>query len=400
MLLYLYLNCLKVLSFLFFQFNDYNSNQCKRDGYDKFLKITSQDAKQVALRSVLDTSEMRSNIIATINNATSSVMTAQTFNDVDQCIRTVGYTLKTNLKHTIGNLIDKVKPLAKNFLDTAENLKKIYQKGSQSTYKMLSSILISEITIPTLAIDTLKLISPEFDVDKLIDNILKTTSSRISLKKKKANAHTKLTNLSKYMDLAISNIDCFILSTMSTIGTGADVLKSLRTGRMIMTDKHPRAKELRNAMGIIKSGKKITDNINFTPLTSNDIAVDEDDDEEDPDQVEKNNEEFFKTIPNLEHNASILKEATNRKQTLGVISVYSNKQIKYKEVNDTLELKKFVMEETKKYRFKPKEEQPKFLKVNSKKVIDTMVEDVKRKAEKNGMSRKEMVDEIIKSLSS
>lgn len=343
---------------------------------------------------------MRSNMIATINNATMCVKTAQTFNDVDQCIRTVGYTLKTNLKHTVGNLVGKVIPLAKKIMTTAENLKELYQNGPPSTYKILTSVLMSEPTVPTLAKDTLKLISPEFDVDKLIDIILKTTSSTISLKKKKANAHTKFTNLSKHMDLAISNIDCFILSTMSTIGTGADLLKSLKSGRMVITDKHPRAKALRDAMGIIKSGKNIRDNVNFSPLTSNDIAADGDGDEKDPDQVGEKNEEFLRTIPNLDNNAPILKKATNKKQTLGVIAVYPNNQIEYKEMNDTLELKKFITEETRKYRFKSKEEQPKFLKVNSKKAIDPIVKEVKRKAERNGMSRKEMVDELIKNLSS
>ncbi|XP_029344032.1 putative uncharacterized protein DDB_G0282133 isoform X2 [Acyrthosiphon pisum] len=387
-----------------FLFKEYNSDQCKRDAYDRFKKVTSQDAKQIAYRSVLDTSEMRSNMLATIKNAIANVKVSKTLNDVDQSLRTVSYSLKTGLKQTVSDLVTKVIPLAKDFLKTADNLKELYKNGPQSTHKMLCNILENESTVPDSAKDVLKLISPKFDVDKLINNIFEKPFNTKSLKEKKVKAQRKLISLSKHMDTAISNIDCFVLSAMSAVGIGADTLKLLKSGRVIMSDKHPRSKALRDAVGIIKSGKKIRNNdVGFTPtLTPSDgfNESDEDDDDEDPDQVAQKNEEFLKTVPDLDDNIPIPKKVPNKRQSLGVIVVHPDKQIEYKEVTDTSQLKKFVGDQTKKYKLQSKNKHLKFLKLNSKKLVDSMVADVKKKAERNGMSKKEMVEEIIKNLKS
>jgi hypothetical protein len=342
-------------------------------------------------------------MLATIKNAIGNVKASQTFNDVDQSLRTVSYSLKSGLKQTISDLVIKVVPLAKDFLKTAENLKELYQKGPQSTRKMLTNILENESIVPDSAKDILTLISPQFDVDKLINNIFEKPCNAKSMKEKKINAQRKLINLSKHMDTAISNIDCFVLSTMSTVGIGADTLKLLKSGRVIMSDKHPRAKILKDAVGIIKSGKKIRNNIvDFTPTTTFDgnTESDEDDDDEDPEQVAQKNEEFLKTVPDLDDNIPIPKKVPNKRQSLGVIVVHPNKQIEYKEVNDTSQLKKFVGDQTNKYKSLSKNKHPKFLKLNSKKLIDAMVADVKKKAERNGMTKKEMVEEIIRTLNS
>ncbi|KAE9530607.1 hypothetical protein AGLY_011069 [Aphis glycines] len=385
-----------------FLFKEYNSDQCKRDAYDKFKKVTSQDAKQIAYRSVLDTSEMRSNMLATLKNAISSVKASRTFNDVDQSLRTVSYSLKVGLKQTISDLVIKVIPLAKDFLKTAENLKELYQRGPQSTHKMLTNILENESTVPESAKDILRLISPQFDVDELINNIFEKPCTAKSLKEKKVKAQRKLIDLSKNMDTAISNIDCFVLSAMSTVGIGADTLKLLKSGKVIMSDKHPRAKILRDAVGIIEAGKKLQNNDDsFTPTlkpSDGTTESDEDDDDEDPDEVAQKNEEFLKTVPDLDDNIPIPKKVPNKRQPLGVIVVHPDKQIEYKEVTDTSQLKKFVGDQTKKYKLQSKNKHPKFLKLNSKRLIDAMVADVKKKAERNGMTKKEMVDEIIKNL--
>lgn len=348
---------------------------------------------------------MRSNMLATIKNAIGNVKVSKTLNDVDQSLRTVSYSLKTGLKQTVSDLVTKVIPLAKDFLKTTENLKELYKNGPQSTHKMLSNILESESTVPDSAKDVLKLISPNFDVDELINNIFEKPFNTKSLKEKKAKAQRKLISLSKHMDTAISNIDCFVLSAMSAVGIGADTLKLLKSGRVIMSDKHPRAKALKDAMGIIKSGKKIRNNdIGFTPtLTPSDgftESDEDDDDEEDPDQVAQKNEEFLKTVPDLDDNIPVPIKVPNKRQSLGVIVVHPDKQIEYKEVTDTSQLKKFVGDQTKKYKLQSKNKHPKFLKLNSKKLIDSMVADVKKKAERNGMSKKEMVEEIIKNLKS
>lgn len=347
---------------------------------------------------------MRSNMLATIKNAIGNVKVSKTHSDVDQCLRTVSYSLKTGLKQTVGDLVTKVIPLAIDFLKTAENLKELYKNGPQSTHKMLSNILENESTVPDSAKDVLKLISPQFDVDELINNIFEKPFNTKSLKEKKAKAQRKLIGLSKHMDTAISNIDCFVLSAMSAVGIGADTLKLLKSGRVIMSDKHPRSKALRDAVGIIKSGKKIRNNeVGFTPtLTPPDgfNESDEDDDDEDPDQVAQKNEEFLKTVPDLDDNIPVPKKVPNKRQSLGVIVVHPDKQIEYKEVTDTSQLKKFVRDQTKKYKLQSKNKHPKFLKLNSKKLIDSMVADVKKKAERNGMSKKEMVEEIIKNLNS
>ncbi|XP_022177356.1 uncharacterized protein LOC111038526 [Myzus persicae] len=267
---------------------------------------------------------------------------------------------------------------------------------------MLSNILENESTVPDSAKDVLKLISPQFDVDELINNIFDKPFNTKTLKEKKAKAQRKLIDLSKHMDIAISNIDCFILSAMSAVGIGADTLKLLKSGRVIMSDKHPRAKALRDAVGIIKSGKKIRNNDKgFAPTSTSDGATekDEDDDDEDPDAVAQKDEEFLKTVPDLD-DIPVPKKVKNKRQSLGVIVVHPDKQIEYKEVKDTSQLKQFVGEQTKKYKWQSKIKHPKFLKLNSKQLINNMVEDVKKKAERNGMSKKEMVQEIINNLKS
>lgn len=346
---------------------------------------------------------MRSNMLATLKNAIDNVKASRTFNDVDQSLRTVSYSLKVGLKQTVSDLVIKVIPLAKDFLKTAENLKELYQRGPQSTHKMLTNILENESTVPESAKDILRLISPQFDVDELINNIFEKPCTAKSLKEKKVKAQRKLIDLSKHMDTAISNIDCFVLSAMSTVGIGADTLKLLKSGKVIMSDKHPRAKTLRDAVGIIKAGKKIRNNDNsFTPTLTSDGTTesDEDDDDEDPDQVAQKNEEFLKTVPDLDDDIPMPKKVKNKRQSLGVIVVHTDKQIEYKEITDTSQLKKFIGDQTKKYKLQSKNKHPKFLKLNSKQLIDDMVADVKKKAERNGMTKKEMVDEIIKNLNS
>lgn len=389
--------------FYILQFSENNSDQCKREAYDKFKKVKSEDTNEIAYRSVLDTSEMRSNVLVTIKNAIKNVKYAKTSKDVDQNLGTVSYVLKTGLKQTIQDLMEKVLPLINNFLQTTKSLKDLYVKGPLTTHKMLTSILESEPNIPSIGYGILKFISPKFNVDELIDSLFNEPLNSSSLKSKKSNAQRKFMELAKNMDTAVSNIDCYILSTMSTIGVGFNTLKSLNSGRMIMSEKHPRTKSLRDALGVVKSLQKVLDNGEFTPKINNDNVTetknnDDDDDDEDQEQVAKKNEEFLKTVPTLDDNVSLLKKLPKKRRTLGVIVVHPNNEVEYKEITDTMELKKFVGDRTNKYTNQSQSNRPKFLKVNKKKLIDKIVADVKKKADQNGMSKREMVDEIVNTL--
>lgn len=388
------------------QFKEHNSDQCKRSAYDKFKKFSSENAKQIAYHSVLDTSEMRSNMIATIKNAIVNVRASKTSNDVDQSLRTVSYTLKAGLKQTINDLVNKMFPLINDFMEEAKNQRELYLNnyyGPKSTRKMLVDVLETPPTVPDSAKPILQLISPQFDVDELVNKIFDKPIEAKSLKQKRIKAEKKLIDLSIRVETATSNIDCFVLTAMSIVGIGADTLHLLKSGRVIMSDKHPRAEALRKAVGLIETGRNMLGDANFTPATvsvsSENTDNSDEDDDEDPDHVTQENEEFLKTVPDLDNNIKVHKRIPNRHQTLGVIVVHPNKQIDYKEVTDTKELKKFVGDQSKKYKIKSKNN-PKFLKVNSKKLIDSLVEDVKKKAEKNGMTKKEMIDEIIKNLKS
>lgn len=339
-------------------------------------------------------------MIATIKNAISNVEESKTSYEVDQSLITVKNTLKTSLKHTINDLVNKVLPLATDFIKETEHHTELYRRGPQSTHNMLAGILESPPTVPDSAKPVLKLISPEFDVDEIANKIFDKPIKAKSLKRKQTKAKKKLIELSIRMETATSNIDCFVLTAMSTVGTGVDTLNLLKSGRVIMSDKHPRAKTLRDAMGIIEAGRNIYNDENFTPalVSSENVNESDEDDDVNPDHVTRKNEEFLKTVPDLDDNLRH-KRVPNRRQALGVIVVHPDKQIEYKEVTDTRGLKKFVKEQSKKYKIQS-QNHPKFLKVNSKKLIDSMVEEVKRKAEKNGMTKKEMVDEIMKNLKS
>lgn len=341
---------------------------------------------------------MRSNMIATIKNAIANVRESKTSNDVNQSLRTVSYVLKTSLKQTINDLVNKMYPLAKHFVVEAEKRKELYQRGPQSTHNMLADILNSPPTVPNSAKPILELISPEFNVDNVVNNIFKPIKAK-SLKQKQIKAVKNLIELSIRLETATSNIDCFVLTAMSTIGSGMDTLNTLKSGRVIMSDKHPRAETLRDAMGIIEASRNLMSDEKFiqnSEISENIVDSDEDDDD-DLDHVTQKNEEFLKTVPNLDKNVRLHKKVPNRRLALGVIVVHPDKQIEYKEVTNTSELKKFVGDQSKKYKIKSKKH-PKFLKVNSKKLIDSMVDDVKKKAKKNGMTKKEMVDEIMNML--
>jgi len=347
---------------------------------------------------------MRSNILTTVKNAIGNVKVSKTINDVDQSLKTVSYSLKTDLKQTVRDLVTKVTPLAVSFLETANNLRCLYKKGPRTTYKMLSNILKNESTIPDSAKDVLKLISPQFDVDELIDNILEKPCTTKTLKEKKAKAQRKLIDLSKHMDTAISNIDCCVLSAMSSVGIGADTLKLLKSGKVIMGDEHPRVKTLRDALGLIKSGQKIINNNQgftsaFTPLDGT-TENEKYNDDEDPDKLAQKNDNILKTVPNLKDNMTLPKKGSNKRHPLGVIVVHPNNDIDYKEVTDTSQLKKFVGDQSKKYKSLYKNNHPTFLKPNNKKLFYSMVADVKKKAETNGMSKKEMVQNVMDNLKS
>lgn len=390
------------------QFNEYNADQCKRDAYDKFKKVSSQDSKQIAYGSILDTSELRSSILTVINDAIRNVKASKTKQGVNQSMMKVSDTLKTGLKKTISSFLYKMVPFGRDYLKTANTLTDLYLKGPQSTHKMLSNIMYSEPTIPdSAAKDILKLISPEFNVDDMVDNIFKNRYKHYkNLKKFKSTTQRKLIDLSKNMDTAISNIDCSMLSAMSTVGLGMDTMKSLKSGRMIMSDKHPRAQALKDAIEIIKLSQNSNFDANYSPnptspLVSspdNYLKSTENDDYDDPDRVAEKNEEFLKNVPQLDNDVPIPKKVLNKRQSLGIIVVHPDNHIEYREVTDTSELNKFVGDQTKKYKLQPKSNYPKFLKVNSNKVIDTMVDDIKIKAQENGMTKKEVVDELITSL--
>ncbi|XP_015370904.1 PREDICTED: uncharacterized protein LOC107166660 [Diuraphis noxia] len=387
-----------------FLFKEYNTDQCKRDAYDRFKKVHSQNTKDIAYQIILDTNNMRSNILATVKNALGKVKVSKTLNDVDQSLRTVSNSLKTGLKQTVRDLVTKLIRLAKGFWKTVENLSYLYKNGPQTTYKMLSNILKNESTIPDSAKDVLKLISPQFDVDELINNILEKPFNTKTLNEKKAKAQRRLINLSKHMDTAISNIDCCVLSAMSIVGIGAETLKVLKSGRVIMNDNHPRVKALRDAVAIIKSGKKIiNNNRGFTSkLIGLDGSTENDkyNDGEDPQEVAQKNEDILNAVPDLEDNMTLPTKVPNKRHPLSVIVVHPNNDIDYKEVTDTSQLKKFVGDQSKKYKFQYKNNHPRFLKLIDKKIFYNVVADVKKKAETNGMSKKEMVQDIIDNLKS
>lgn len=361
----------------------------------------------------MDTSEIRSEVLATIQNAMNEVKTSETFEDVDRSMKTVGDALKVSLKRIVSNLANKIGPMARDFMTTANAVRTLYETGQPSmTSKMLTSVLRDEPTVPDSAKHALKFISPEFDVDRLIDGLFdKPTSptANSNLARKKAKAQFKLDDLSRRMDTAISNIDCFILSAMSAVGIGADTLKILSARRVFMSDKNPRAAALRDAVGIIKSCANDVRNDNVSPpgddqgttVVDRDHDDDDDDDDvEDPEQVAQKNEEYLNAVPDLVENVPAVpeKRVPSKRQTLGVIVVHPDKQVEYKEVTKPSELKSFINNQTKKYKVQFRDKHPKFLKVDSKKLIDTMVLDVKKKAERNGLSKKEMIDEIIQSL--
>jgi len=381
-----------------FQFQEYNSDRCKYKAYDQFKKVISNEAKQIGNQSVLNTSELRSSMLAKVKTALKEVKSSETFNDVDQSIERVSDALKVGLKQIISELRTKVIPLTQQFIKTVKNLKELYRKGPPSTYNMLNSLFDSKPNDIDSQADLFKLLSPQFDIDKFIDDIFKKSDTETSLEPKKAESQKRLLNLFKHMETATSNIDCFVLSAMATIGAGSDALKLLKSGRLIMSFKNPKAIALKDAMELIISVDNLSTNAELKPqqMVSKTVENDEDDDDEDPDEVAQKNEEFLKTIPHLDR---IPKKIPHKRQSLGVIVIHPNRQIEYQEVTDTSQLKKFVKNQTKRYKRQPKINHPKFLKVNSKKLVDTMVKDINKRAVKNGMTRKEMIDEILQNLS-
>lgn len=373
------------------QFEYNNSDRCKHDAYVKFKKVKSKDAKKIAYLSVVDTSELRSNMLTKLKTAIGNVKSSKTFDDVDQSMQIISYALKNGLKRIINDVVTEIVPLAKKFIETTENLKILYENRSPTTHKMLTALLDSEPSVKDSYIDLLKLISPEFDIDTLVNDILEKPNTEQSLKQKKSEALKVLFSAYKLMTIATSNIECFVLSATATIGAGSDTLNSLKSGRLIMDEFHPKAVALKDAMGLIKSGKNI---LQTTSKSTEEIY--ENDDDMYSKEVAKRNNNFMQTVPHL--NQTPNKNGKKRK-SLSVIILHPNKQIEYKEMSDESQLNNLINHQSKKYKIHPKYNQPTFLKTNGKKAIDTIIENINRKALKNGMTREDMVNEIIENLS-
>jgi len=318
-------------------------------------------------------------------------------------MRTVSYTLKTGLKQTINEMLTKVIPLTEYIMETAENIKAFYQNGPQSTYKMLTNVLESEPKISDMAKSALSIISPGFNVDEMINNIFDMPyDSDTSLKQRRANAQRKLIDLSIHMDTVMSNMDCFILFTMATIGNGASTLKSLKSRKVIMTDEHPRVKALRDTIGIIvklseyiRNGK-IVKTVNASGVKENGVSKSDGN----PDRTFQKRENVLTPKPNLNNSKTTSRSVTvNRERTLGVIVVYPNRQIVYEKMANRPELDEFIEEETRKYtrKFRAKDH-PVFLKVSSRKEIAPLIEKVKKEDGYDGMSNVEIRNEITKML--
>jgi len=306
------------------------------------------------------------------------------------------------LKHTISEVLTKVIPLAENIMKTAENIKVSYQKGPQSTHNMLTNVLESEPKISDLAKGALNVISPGFNVDEMINNIFDTPYSDTSLKRRKANAQRKLIDLSIHMDTVMSNIDCFILFTMATIGNGASTLKSLKSRKVIMADEHPRVKALSDTIGIIiKLAKYIRYRETLKTVNSNGVEKNGmSNSNGNPDRTFQKRKNVLTRKPNLNNSKTTPRSVTvNRKKTLGVIVVYPDRQIVYIKMSNRLKLNGFIKKETNNYtREFGARNHPVFLIVNSRKNIATLIEEMKKVNGYNRMSNIAIRNEITKML--
>jgi len=319
-----------------------------------------------------------------------NIKTANTLNDVDQNMRTVSFVLKTSLKQIISEIVTKITPLSIEVVERTENIKNMYLNGPKSTYEMLTNVLESEPKIPNLAKDAIKVISPEFNVDEIVDNIFDKSPGETSLQLKKAKAQNKLINLSDHMNTAIDNMDCFIISILSTIGNGASTLKSLRSGRVIMGSEHPRAGALRDAIGLImKSNELLGNKRSFKIVNSNR-----------PKESGKINDDE-KAARNLTNDETTSNGVTKKQRpiTLGVIVVYPDKRIQYQQMATKSDSDKYIENETNIYRDKPAPH-PLFLKVSSRKSVDAIIKDVKEMKNIDEMDIQEIKKEIINKLTS
>lgn len=381
------------------QFEYNNSDRCKHDAYDKFKKVKSKDAKKIAYRSIVDTSELRSNLLTKLKTAIVDVKSSKTFDEVDQSMQNTSYALKSGLKRIINDVVTEIIPVAQKFIETTENLRILYEKRSPTTHKMLTTLLDNKPSVKDSNKDLLKLISPEFDVDKLVNDIFEKPNTEQSLKEKKSKALKVLFNSYKLMTIATSNIECFILSAMATIGAGSDTLNSLKSGRLIMNEFHPKAVALKDAMDLIKSGESILASTELLTrqTTSNSTEESyENDDVKYPKEVANRNKNVLKNVPYP--NQTPNKNRKKRKM-LSVIILHPNKQIEYKDVSDASQIKNLITHQNKKHKNHPNYKQPKFLKVNDKKAVNSIIENITKKAKESGMTREDMVNEIIENLS-
>lgn len=381
------------------QFEYNNSDRCKHDAYDKFKKVKSKNAKKIAYRSIVDTSELRSNLLTKLKTVIVNVKSSKTFDEVDQSMQKTSYALKSGLKRIINDAVTEIIPVAQKFIETTENLRILYEKRSPTTHKMLTTLLDSKPFVKDSNKDLLKLISPEFDVDKLVNDIFEKPNTEQSLKEKKSKALKVLFNSYKLMTIATSNIECFILSAMATIGAGSDTLNSLKSGRLIMNEFHPKAIALKDAMDLIKSGESVLASTEFLrrQTTSNSTEENyENDDVKYPKEVANRNKNVLKNVPYP--NQTPNKNRKKRKM-LSVIILHPNKQIEYKDVSDASQIKNLITHQNKKHKNHPNYKQPKFLKVNDKKAVKSIIENITKKAKESSMTREDMVNEIIENLS-
>lgn len=341
-------------------------------------------------------SKVRKDMLSTIKNAISIVKGSKAFDDVDQSMKTVAIDLLSCSKEIISNLINIVS-FTEGFLLRANELKRLYQKGPHSTYNMLNNILETKPTVDSLTKDILILISSQHSIEEFINNYLE--NDEMTLSQKKTNVLDKLVNLSSYIDTSISNVGCFIISTVSTIDIGETTMKSLSSGRVVLRDENPRAMALRDAVNIVKYLSNIQNKYNtvsYPPISNyNTFKSDNYDDNDEDSGRSVKKDENLNAIPNL--SVPMTKKIRNKGQSLGIIIVHPNKQIEYNEVTNKRQFKRFVRNNMKKYEFQIKDN-PNFSKAINSKGINTLVNNIKEKADRNGMSKKEMVDEILNNL--
>ncbi|XP_050538103.1 metacaspase-2-like [Daktulosphaira vitifoliae] len=370
-----------------------NAMQCKNKAFLEIKKVESHDIKKLVYTTILLSNNFRKTVTLLIKQANEFIKKIDDSDQVDQVIEITKNKIINDYHNFANEVKERVVSDATKFMNNVSNTKNKYSNGSPTKYKMLKDISAGPFTILDNDKNTLNMISHKFNINEMLRKIVES-SNLLSIKNlngKQFEAQKILISLSKLINRIMNNFECLSFSTFNEIGQGADVLSSIESDGVTISQNHPRVEMLKNAIGIVQEILDQETAINDHAEIDLSFASNSN-----QDNMEKSEETLLDNMDKSINNEKELDikdfpDNTNT-QEIGIIAIQPDQTLKFEEVSSSTELNNFISKEIVLTKKKGDNKMPTFLKVDNKETLLTLVNN----AEKNGMSRKKLIKKLKK----